>query len=195
MIGADHLRPASAAVPAGTVHLGLPLDAGWSLRLGDQEVDRRPAFGITTAFDLDAAGTATIGFDNPASRRLVVLVQVMAWLLVLAVALGARLPRRPERVLTTNGDVEPVLTLDPVLHRAAPAAVDEPVGGEAEVDGAPIAADAEAEDPVVEDPVAADPVSDDPVAADLFAEGRHDLVDDAGDGLADDGEPDDEVRS
>ena len=205
MIGADHLRPASAAVPAGTVHLGLPLDAGWSLRLGDQEVDRRPAFGITTAFDLDAAGTATIGFDNPASRRLVVLVQVMAWMLVLAVALGARLPRRPERVLTTNGDVEPVLTLDPVLHRAAPAAVDEPVGGEAEVDGAPIAADAEAEDPVVEDPVAADPVSDDPVAADLvsddpvaadlFAEGRHDLVDDAGDGLADDGEPDDEVRS
>ena len=129
MVGADHLRAATADVPAGTVHLGVPLDEGWSLSVDGRDIDRRPAFGVTTAYDLDAPGAATIGFDNPASRRLVVLVQAMAWLLVLALALGAWLPRRVPRVGVANDDVEPVLTLDPVLQQTAvDATVDDALG-------------------------------------------------------------------
>jgi hypothetical protein len=115
MVGADHLGSASVGVPAGTVHLGVPFDRNWSVTVDGGAVDARPAFGSTMAFDIGAGGTATMQYGTSAVRRLVVLAQSLVWLLVLALAAGARLPRARTRSRSAALlSVEPVLTFDPV---------------------------------------------------------------------------------
>jgi hypothetical protein len=115
MVGADHLGSASVGVPAGTVHLGVPFDRNWSVTVDGGAVDARPAFGSTMAFDIGAGGTATMQYGTSAVRRLVVLSQSLVWLLVLALAAGARLPRARTRSRSAALlSVEPVLTFDPV---------------------------------------------------------------------------------
>jgi hypothetical protein len=126
MVGADHLATASVGVPAGTVHLGVPFDRNWTVRVDGAAVDARPAFGSTMAFDIGAAGTATMEYGTSAVRRLVVLAQCLMWLLVLALAAGARLPRaRTRQRSAALLPVEPVLTFDPLP--VVPAASAEPV--------------------------------------------------------------------
>jgi hypothetical protein len=67
------------------------------------------------AFDIGAGGTATMQYGTSAVRRLVVLAQSLVWLLVLALAAGARLPRARTRSRSAALlSVEPVLTFDPV---------------------------------------------------------------------------------
>jgi hypothetical protein len=115
MVGADHLGAASVGVPAGTVHLGVPFDRNWTVSVDGAAVEARPAFGSTMAFDIGAGGTATMEYGTSAMRRLLVLAQSLVWLLVLAVAAGARLPRArtgPRSVAALP--VGPVLTFDPL---------------------------------------------------------------------------------
>ena len=145
MVGADHLAPASVGVPAGTIHLGVPFDRNWSVRVDGTAVDGRPAFGSTVAFDIESPGTATLAYDTSAVRRLVVFAQSLVWLLVLAVAAGARLPRsRPTRRQSNTEPVEPVLTFDPVLAATV----------------APVPADLEPHEPALDEPAPDEPRSD-----------------------------------
>lgn len=138
MVGAGHLDEAVDDLPLGTLHLATPLDEGWTVSVGGRELDRRPAFGVTTAFDLAAAGPATLRFDNPLGRRIVVLVQALGWLLVLAVAAGARAPQRVARRVGAAAPVVPVLSLESVepLPGADAAPAGEP-GGNDPLDGGP----------------------------------------------------------
>jgi len=82
-------------VGAGTVYLSAPSDSGWQLEVDGAAVARTPAFGWANAFAVDRAGTATLGFDTPLTRPLVVAVQALLWLAVVVVAV--RRGRRRDR--------------------------------------------------------------------------------------------------
>jgi len=70
---------------AGTVHLAVPYSDRWELRVDGARIAPRVAFGATTAFDAPVAGTATLELRSSLAHRLLVGVQVVLWLLVLAV--------------------------------------------------------------------------------------------------------------
>ena len=84
------------------VHVAAPFDDRIRLRAGDGEVEPRPGFGVTTAFDIAEPATATLGYREPASRVLWLALQAALWLAVFAVASRARSPfgRRRGELLT-----------------------------------------------------------------------------------------------
>ena len=130
MIGADQRTPGIADVAPGTVHLAVPFDAGWQLSVAGADVPARPAFGVTTAYDVLSSGTATLRYDSSVWRRLALLVQALAWSAVVlgASSLGTR-PRRPVRRLVVVEPQGPLLTFDPLMPEPVPEAPisDEPV--------------------------------------------------------------------
>ncbi len=75
-------------VGTGTVYLSAPADDGWHLTVAGESVTRRPAFGWANAFAVDQAGPATLGFDTPLTRPLMVAVQAVLWVLTAVVAIG-----------------------------------------------------------------------------------------------------------
>lgn len=117
MVGADHLTRATVDVPAGTVHLAVPFDRAWQLDVDGAPVEARPAFGATMAFDSAAAGQASLRYDTPASRRALVIAQVLGFLLVALAATDIRLRRPRMRARVAAGPVEPVLTFDPLMQK------------------------------------------------------------------------------
>ena len=70
---------------AATVHVAVPYSDRWELRVDGARIAPRVAFGATTAFDAPVAGTATLELRASFAHRLLVGVQVLLWLLVLAV--------------------------------------------------------------------------------------------------------------
>lgn len=110
MVGADHLDPATVGVPSATVHLAVPFDRNWRATLDGSAIDSRPAFGSTMAFDVATPGTVQLDYVSSTSRRLIVLLQVLLWLVVVALAAGARLPSARQRSFAVPG-LEPVLSL------------------------------------------------------------------------------------
>ena len=117
MDGADQLVPGAAAVPAGTVHLAVPFDRGWHLTVDGTELDGRPAFGTTLAWDVTQPGTAVLEYRTSASHTAVLVAQLVGWVVVLLAASGLRPPRR--RVssdLALLGDAGPVLSMDDGTH-------------------------------------------------------------------------------
>ncbi len=91
-VGSDPSEGATADVVAGVVHVAAPFDDRIRLRAGDVEVEPRPAFGVTTAFDIAEPATATLGYREPASRALWLALQAALWLAVFVVASRARSP-------------------------------------------------------------------------------------------------------
>jgi GT2 family glycosyltransferase len=85
-IGPDDSRDRSFDVAAGTVHLAVPYDDAWTLRVGGQDVPSRVAFGSTMAFDVATPGRATLSYDEPTTRVVVLLAQVVLWSLLLLAA-------------------------------------------------------------------------------------------------------------
>ena len=63
------LFAASADIAAGTVHVAVPFDSGWSLNASGAEVDARPAFGSTVAFDVAQAGPVTLEYRTSSTVR------------------------------------------------------------------------------------------------------------------------------
>lgn len=121
MVGADHLDAASAAVDAGTVHLAVPADRRWELSVDGTPVESRPAFGTTMAFDVATAGTVSIDYRTATGFRIVLLVQLLAWLAVAFAATSIRLRRpqvRPRPAAVPTPD--PVFTMDPILGAPMP---------------------------------------------------------------------------
>jgi GT2 family glycosyltransferase len=95
--GADQLTSSTAAVAAGeVVHLAIPYDENWTLEVEGSALEPRRAFGLTTAFDVPAAGEATLAYRSPGSRNALVVVQVALWILAIVAAtrLSTSLSRR-----------------------------------------------------------------------------------------------------
>ncbi|TDT17426.1 GT2 family glycosyltransferase [Ilumatobacter fluminis] len=93
MLGVDTGPPTAAnQVIPGVVHIGIPYDERITLTVDGDDVPGRPGFGVTTAFDVDAAGTGRITYDRDESRGWWTATQLTLWFVVLVVAAGARAP-------------------------------------------------------------------------------------------------------
>jgi hypothetical protein len=75
-------RGVDLTVQTGTLHVGVPFDERWSLTVDGNAVAPRASFGTATAFDVAAAGRARLEFATPVTRRVLVVIQVLLWLLV-----------------------------------------------------------------------------------------------------------------
>ena len=91
-VGRDPSDGATADAGAGVVHVAAPFDDRIRLRAGDVDVEPRPAFGVTTAFDIAEPATVTLGYREPTSRTLWLALQAALWLAVFVVASRARSP-------------------------------------------------------------------------------------------------------
>lgn len=119
-VGARDRGPADGEVRAGTVHVAVPFDEGWSLTVDGTAVPARRAFGTTMAFDAPA-GRAHLAYDTPASRVVALAAQLVVWLaLVLAASrvsvMGWVRRRRRPSVVGAEG---PVLVLDRAIVEPA----------------------------------------------------------------------------
>lgn len=85
-VGADPAEVASDIVGPGVIHLAVPFEDNWSLNVDGDELEPRRAFGVTTAFDVDRAGSATLAYQTESSRSLLLLLQVALWFIVLFAA-------------------------------------------------------------------------------------------------------------
>ena len=92
--GSTAVAGSSFAATPGTVHLAVPFHEGWRLHVGGTELQPRRAFGTTIAFDVEAAGPASLHFPRPLSRVAWVLLQLACWFVVAAVAGDLHVRRR-----------------------------------------------------------------------------------------------------
>jgi GT2 family glycosyltransferase len=109
-------------VGPGTVYLSAPADSGWKLQVDGTTMARTPAFGWANAFAVDRAGAATLGFDTPLTRPLVVALQALLWLAAVVVAL--RRGRRRDRDVRQRHPAAHRVEEPPVIIELA---ADEPV--------------------------------------------------------------------
>ncbi len=116
MTGGDADSAATADILAGTVHLAVPVDRRWNLTVDGVEIEPRPAFGITMAFDTESAGTAELTYRTSPAHHLTLLAQAIAWLVIAVAASSVRFrrPRRRRPALSTVA-TEPVFTIDPAI--------------------------------------------------------------------------------
>ncbi len=125
-VGSDHRTAAVDDVEAGVLHLAVPFDANWSLRIDGIELEPRRAFGVTTAFDITTAGNATLSYETPGSRSLLLVLQAVLWLLAIfgATRVSVPLARRgvsaieDETLISLDGDESPLVGFDPGLDIA-----------------------------------------------------------------------------
>jgi GT2 family glycosyltransferase len=111
--GADRDLDVAGAVGSGVVHLAVPFDARLHLDVDGTRLAPRPAFGLTTAFDVpadDAGVVAELRYDEGSSRSLWLAVQFVLWLAVLVVAAGARATFGRRRGLVVHD--ETIIELD-----------------------------------------------------------------------------------
>jgi GT2 family glycosyltransferase len=117
LVGDEPSDGATADVTAGVVHVAAPFDDRLRLRAGDLDVEPRPGFGVTTAFDIAQPTSATLDYTEPTSRVFWLVLQAAVWLAVFAVASRARSPfgRRRGELLTD----ETLIDLDELPPPAA----------------------------------------------------------------------------
>lgn len=84
---------ATGAVSTGVVHAAVPFSDRWTLTVGNRELAPRPAFGLTTAFDVETSGDAELDYRTPTSHTLLVLLQALLWFGVLGAAVYQRRSR------------------------------------------------------------------------------------------------------
>jgi hypothetical protein len=86
-------RPDAAVtsdVAAGTVHVAVPFTSRWKLTVNGANIPARPAFGLTTAFDVVTPGRATVSYQSTTLHSLLVLVQFVAWIVLIFIATSRR---------------------------------------------------------------------------------------------------------
>ena len=101
-IGADQFSTAIEEIAAGVVYLGIPFDENWSLAVDGESISPRRAFGVTTAFDVEVGGLAELRYETPATRSLLVALQVVLWVAAIfaATRVTVSIRRRTGLVLT-----------------------------------------------------------------------------------------------
>ena len=70
----------------GTVHLAVPFTSRWTMTVDGARVAPRVAFGATTAFDAPVAGVGEIRLRASVAIRALIVLQLVLWCVVLAVA-------------------------------------------------------------------------------------------------------------
>jgi hypothetical protein len=111
MVGLDDGAPgATGPVTPGVLHVAVPFDDRIELSIGASTPVARPGFGLTTAFDIERDGVGTVSYVEDPSRGWWVAAQMVMWVLVLAVAAGARSPFARRR--TTAVHDETLIDLD-----------------------------------------------------------------------------------
>jgi len=97
-----------ADVKEGTVHLAVPFSTHWKATVDGKNIEVRPAFGLTNAYDIVTPGHLRLSFESSLIHTLAVLAQFAAWCVVGFFALVR--PRRKRRghdvaSLTSDGPV------------------------------------------------------------------------------------------
>lgn len=111
LVGADQLGTSTDQVASGgVVHLAVPYDDNWTLRLDGEKVDSRRAFGVTTAFDLPTGGEIALSYDTSSGRSILIPLQVLLWLVVLFGATRVSVPMARRRSVLI--DDETLISLD-----------------------------------------------------------------------------------
>lgn len=101
-------RSVAGDLAAGAFHFSVPFSDRWRITdASGATLPARPAFGITTAWDVTAEGRYTLSFDTSVVHTASVLAQFVAWCMVIWIALSrGRRPRRsPSRVTPTEAAV------------------------------------------------------------------------------------------
>ena len=122
-IGADQFGTTTDEVAAGVVHVAVTFDDNWSLVVDGESIEPRRAFGVTTAFDVGAAGVGELRYDTSSTRSLLVALQVVLWVLAIFAAARISVPRgRSATLLVTDEtliDLDTDLDLDVTLTSGA----------------------------------------------------------------------------
>jgi hypothetical protein len=84
----------ASVIDAGIVHVAVPVTSSWKLTVGGLPVAARPAFGVTTAYEVPQGGTAVLEFDTSFMRTALILVQFGLWVFVFVLAV-----LRPRKIL------------------------------------------------------------------------------------------------
>jgi hypothetical protein len=107
-------RSVAGELPVGTFHLSVPFNDRWGLAGPDgSAVPARPAFGVSTAWDVAAAGSHTLSFRTGGVHTAAVLMQFVAWSVLLWVAVSrGRRPKRTAAVAASGANESPVITLE-----------------------------------------------------------------------------------
>jgi len=101
-----------ANVDAGTLHVATPFSSRWKVRLDGVDVQGRPAFGLTNAYDIASPGTVELRFESTVLQRIMVPLQLLAWVAVASVAVGRRRRRGGRVVAPVVGFAEPAMSME-----------------------------------------------------------------------------------
>ncbi len=117
--GASHWR---GEVPAGRVYVADQADERWQLEVDGTPIERQPAFGFANTFDVPAAGPASLRYDTPTSRAVLVALQALLWLVALRTVIVAayrggegRVPARRRRAAAPVGVALPAPSGAPLI--------------------------------------------------------------------------------
>jgi GT2 family glycosyltransferase len=97
----DELGPTTFRGPVdgqGELYLASGPTSGWTLSVDGEVADRRTVFGWANAFDLPREGTATLTFDRPVTRYLLIAVQAGLWIFVISRVRRPARSARPKEV-------------------------------------------------------------------------------------------------
>jgi hypothetical protein len=126
-------------LPAGVVFLAQASSDRWRLQVDGASVARRPAFGWANAFTVPAAGQGRLSYRTPLTRRMALLGQLAAWVIVVGVLVRGRqryayvvpgavpvtVEREPEPELDWSEVEATAVDSSPAREEAAAAAADE----------------------------------------------------------------------
>lgn len=110
-VGAPARGGATGDVAVGTLHVAIPYDSNWSLKVDGTDVPGRRAFGSTLAFDVPTPGRASLSYNTPLSRVLWLLLQALIWGVLIVAAGRFSLPRARRRSAVRVLDAMPVADL------------------------------------------------------------------------------------
>lgn len=82
----------------GELYLASGPTSGWSLEIDGEQADRRTVYGWANAFDLPQGGTATLTYERPMTRWLLIALQAALWIGAIAWV------RRPAGVARPGGE-------------------------------------------------------------------------------------------
>jgi hypothetical protein len=105
--GVSAWRERTQQISGGVVHLGVPFDERWTLRVDGESVDGRGSFGSVMSFDASAGGTVSLDYSTPITRYLWIVVHIGLWIVVFV---GVLQPVRRRRGRAENVD-SPVISL------------------------------------------------------------------------------------
>ncbi|MGI9645722.1 MAG: glycosyltransferase [Ilumatobacteraceae bacterium] len=114
--GTDQLTTAADAVESGSVTLAVPYDGNWKLSVDGADVEPRPAFGVTTGYDVSSSASAELSYSTSTSRPLTLVLVLIAWLLVLFAATRVSVPLARRRAPLVSD--ETLIDLDEIPEPA-----------------------------------------------------------------------------